>query len=245
VSVSAITAHDERERKTLAHAHMSAHERELYTPSSDDDNELKPSLDSLKEQIDDETNLYELGRILWRMSQLDASERCFKRLLKQEHSNPVIIPGCYLHLGNIASNREQYDEAIAYHRYGLELKQKTLPPNHPHLAYSHNSLGEALRKHGDFDEALVQYKSALALWQQEYGANDHENIAMCLHNIGTVYAQRDELQEAMSYFTHALKVMERCLPTIHPKIACTLRNIGSVLGLVGRSEQAREAFSKQ
>jgi hypothetical protein len=27
------TAHDERERKALAHAHMSAHERELYTPT--------------------------------------------------------------------------------------------------------------------------------------------------------------------------------------------------------------------
>jgi hypothetical protein len=34
VSVSAITAHDERERKALAHAHMSAHERELYTPNT-------------------------------------------------------------------------------------------------------------------------------------------------------------------------------------------------------------------
>ncbi len=33
MSVSVISAHRERERKALAHAHMSAHERELYTPS--------------------------------------------------------------------------------------------------------------------------------------------------------------------------------------------------------------------
>ncbi len=34
-SVSVISAHGERERATDAHAHMSAHERELYTPSRD------------------------------------------------------------------------------------------------------------------------------------------------------------------------------------------------------------------
>ena len=79
---------------------------------NDDDHQLRSSLDSLKEQIDDETNLYELGRILWKMNQWDASEECFKRLLDQEHSNPVIVPGCYLHLGNIAHNRGHYDEAI-------------------------------------------------------------------------------------------------------------------------------------
>ncbi|CAF0776698.1 unnamed protein product [Adineta ricciae] len=211
---------------------------------SDNDSELKPSLDSLKEQIDDETNLYELGRILWKMSQLDASERCFKRLIAQNHPNPVIIPGCYLHLGNIAGNKGNYEQAIAYHRCGLELRQKTLPSNHPHLPYSHNALGEALRKHGDFDEALQQYKNAFILWQQEYNGDDHPNIAMCLHNIGTIHAQRNELQQAVNYFTRALQIMARCLPTIHPMVASSLRNIGSILGLIGQLDQAREAFQK-
>jgi tetratricopeptide (TPR) repeat protein len=178
------------------------------------------------------------------MNQWDASERCFKRLLEQEHPNPVIVPGCYLHLGNIAHSREHYDEAIEHHRPSLALKQKTLSPDHPHLPYSYNSLGEALRELGDYEDALIQYKSALALWREEYGEDNHENIAMCLHNIGTVHGHRDELQEALRYFLDALRVMARCLPTIHPMVARTLRNVGSVLGLVGQSEQALEKFQR-
>ena len=86
---------------------------------------MMSSLDSFNKQIDDETNLYELGRILWKMNQWNASERCFKRLLEQEHSSPVIVPGCYLHLGNTAHSRGLYDEVIEYHRHALTLKQKT------------------------------------------------------------------------------------------------------------------------
>ena len=124
------------------------------------------------------------------------------------------------------------------------MKQKTLPPDHPHLAYSYNSLGEALRERGDYGDALIQYKNALALWRQEYGEDNHENIAMCLHNIGTVPGHRDELKEALRYFLDALQVMARCLPTIHPLVAGTLRNVGSVLGLAGQSEQALDKFQR-
>ncbi|CAF4031163.1 unnamed protein product [Rotaria sp. Silwood1] len=211
---------------------------------SDDDSDLKPSFDSLKEDIDDETNLYELGRIFWNMKHLDASERCFNELLKQEHSNVHIISGCYLLLGNIAADRGQYNEAVAYHRRALELKQETLSNDHPHLPYSHNGLGEALRQRGDFDEALIHYQKALDLWRKQYGGDDHENVAMCLHNIGTIHGERDELTEALKYFFQALQIMDRCLPNIHPMVAKTLKNIGSVFGLFGQSEQALKAFER-
>ncbi|CAF3599622.1 unnamed protein product [Rotaria socialis] len=211
---------------------------------NDDNNELKPSFDSLKENIDDETNLYELGRIFWNMKHLDASERCFKELLQQQHSNVHIIPGCYLHLGNIATDRGQYNEAVAYHRHALELKQQVLPNDHPHLPYSENSLGEALRQSGKFDEALIHYQKALNLWRQQYNGGDRENVAMCLHNIGTIHGERDELAEALTCFLQALQIMDRCLPNIHPKIARTLKNIGSVFGLLGQIEPALRAFKR-
>ena len=38
--------------------------------------------------------------------------------------------------------------------------------------------------------------------------------------------------------------MSRCLPDIHPKIAKTLKNIGSVFGMYGQNEQALQAFTK-
>ena len=211
---------------------------------SDDHTELKATFDSLKENIDDETNLYELGRIFWNMKNLDAAERCFNKLIQQTHSNINVIPGCYLHLGNIASDRGQYDKAVEFHRRSLELKQQILPEDHPYLPYSHNSLGEVLRLCGNFDEALLHYKKALSLWQRQYGNDEHENIAMCLHNIGTVYGQRDQLGEALKCFLQALQIMSRCLPDIHPKIAKTLKNIGSVFGMYGQNEQALQAFTK-
>jgi tetratricopeptide (TPR) repeat protein len=211
---------------------------------SDEDSDLKPSFDSLRENIDEETNLYELGRIFWNMKHLNASEKCFKELLLQKHSNIHIIPGCYLHLGNIAKDRGQFKEAIHYHRQGLELKEKTFSEDHPHIPYSHNSLGEALRQDGNFTEALVHYQKAMSLWRKQYGNDDHENIAMCLHNIGTCFAEQDDLEEALKYFLRALYIMNRCLPSIHPKVALTLRNVGSILGLSGQIQQALVTFKK-
>ncbi|CAF3339059.1 unnamed protein product [Rotaria socialis] len=211
---------------------------------SDHDSELTPSFERLKEDIDDETNLYELGRVFWKMQHLNASERCFKELVQQQHSNPHVLPGCYLMLGNLATDRGQYKEAVDYHRRSLELKQKTLPNDHPHLPYSHNSLGEALRQCGDFDEALIHHQKALDLWRQQYQGDDHENVAMCFHNIGTVFAERDEIREALKYFLQALQIMNRCLPDIHPSIARTLKNIGVASGILGLNDQALVAFEQ-
>ena len=47
-----------------------------------------------------------------------------------------------------------------------EIKQKTLPANHPDLAISYNNIGLVYDKMGEYSKALSYYEKAQQIWQK-------------------------------------------------------------------------------
>jgi hypothetical protein len=47
----------------------------------------------------------------------------------------------YHMIGTVKTSQEKCKEAIEFYRKSLEIYQKTLPQNHPHLATSYNNIG--------------------------------------------------------------------------------------------------------
>jgi len=197
---------------------------------SDDGSEIKPALENLKENIDDETNSSELARIMCEIGDTTSAERLVKRFIERETHNQATMGCCYTLLGIIESNRGNLDQAISYYRQGLMLKQQHLSPDHLYIPYSHNSLGLALQKREFLDEALEQFIRTLDLWCRQYESGIHENIAMCSHAIGMINVLQDDYKLASNNFSRAYEMLCICLSSIHSRTATVLKCIGSLYG---------------
>ena len=211
---------------------------------SDDDSEIKPALENLRGNIDDETNSYELARIMYEIGDTTAAEQLLHSFIERETPNQATMGCCYTLLGLIETKRGNFDQAISNHRKGLALKQQHLPADHIYIPYSHNSLGLALQQRGHSDEALEHFNRALELWRKQYKDAVHENIAMCFHNIGMIYAEQEKYQLASKNFSQAYEMLCTCVSQIHPRTATTLQCIGSIYGNTGNIAMATKIFEK-
>jgi tetratricopeptide (TPR) repeat protein len=65
----------------------------------------------------------------------------------------------------------EYSKALSSHEKALEIYQKTLPANHPHLATSYNNTGLVYYNMGEYSRALSYYERALDILQRSLPPN--------------------------------------------------------------------------
>jgi tetratricopeptide (TPR) repeat protein len=77
---------------------------------------------------------------------------------------------------------EEYSKALLFYEKALEIRQKTLPPNHPLLATSYNNIGWLYRDIGDYSKALRFFERALDIRQRSLPANHSsiQNVRKCI-----------------------------------------------------------------
>ena len=103
---------------------------------------------------------------------------CSKRHLKK-----VKRALYYNQLGCLKQNQGDNKKAIEYYEKALEIRQKTLPPNHPSLATSYNNIGlvymnmESTQKHFHFTTKALEI-------QQKTLPQNHPDLATSYNNIG-------------------------------------------------------------
>jgi tetratricopeptide (TPR) repeat protein len=99
------------------------------------------------------------------MGQSDKAQQVYEVLLEQTSSDREKA-NIYHQLGLAKDDQGEYKEAITFYEKALEIKQKTLPPNHPHLAGSYNNIGVVYYNMGDYPKALSYYEKALEIEQK-------------------------------------------------------------------------------
>ncbi len=67
-------------------------------------------------------------------------------------------------------------------------------------------MGNLLDDRGDHDQALKMYKEALQI-QRDVG--DESMQAICLNNIGAVYFEKAQYEDARTYYQQALQLREK------------------------------------
>jgi tetratricopeptide (TPR) repeat protein len=82
----------------------------------------------------------------------------------------------------------------------------------PQKARPHNNLGNALKSHGNFAEAIAHYRQALRI---------NPNYAKAYNNLGTALAAEGKSEQAIEQFNHALE--------LNPAYAEAYNNIGVAL----------------
>jgi superkiller protein 3 len=110
-------------------------------------------------------------------------------------------------------NKRQYDGAIANFRKALAL--------HPEEPMVHNSLGVALARAGDPDQAARHYRQAIAI-SADY-PDPHSNL-------GAVLLSKARLDEAVSELEQAIR--------LNPEYGEAFSNLGAALAQQGRLDPA-------
>jgi tetratricopeptide (TPR) repeat protein len=195
--------------------------------TSDNDPDLRVLTDRIQaETFPDDKGWYRLGLVLLKMGQPEKAQQVYEILLEQATEKSVKAP-IYHQLGKTKYDQGEYQEAITFYEKSLEIKEKTLPPNHLNLAPSYNNIGLVYFNMGDYSKAFSSYKKALEIQQRSLPPN-HPSLAMSYNNIGVVYRNMGDYSKALSSHEKALAVRQQSLPPNHPNLAISYNNIGNV-----------------
>ncbi|CAF1656913.1 unnamed protein product [Adineta ricciae] len=115
------------------------HEVQLQL-TADDDPQLRVLTDRIESEVQGSTGWHRLGRLLLNLGQLDKAEELYNVLLGQT-SDKRDRAHYYHQLGYLKDDQGDYKMAIEYYEKALEIREKSLPSNHPDLATSYNNIG--------------------------------------------------------------------------------------------------------
>ncbi len=212
------------------------------TLTSDHDPQLQELTKSMQNDTKGPTGWFRLGRLMMKVAQFDKAQQVFEVILDRT-TNEEEKGEIYYYLGWIKMDQGKYTEAITDYEKSLEIRQKTLPPNHPNLATSYNNIGRVYDDMGEYSKALSYYEKALEIKQKTLPPN-HPNLATSYNNIGRVYDDMGEYSKALSYYEKALEIKQKTLPANHPSLATSYSNIGVVYYNMGEYSKALSCYEK-
>jgi tetratricopeptide (TPR) repeat protein len=212
------------------------------TLTGDHDPQLQELTKSMQKDTEGPTGWFRLGRLMMKVAQFDKAQQVFEMILDRT-TDEKEKGQIYQYLGWIKDDQGKYTEAITYYEKSLEIKQKTLPANHPDLADSYNNIGSVYDDMGEYSKALSYYEKALEIYQKTLPAN-HPDLATSYNNIGSVYVNMGEYSKALSSYEKALETYQKTLPANHPDLATSHNNIGSMYVNMGEYSKALSYYEK-
>ncbi|CAF1434436.1 unnamed protein product, partial [Rotaria sordida] len=213
----------------------------LTLTNANDDQQLSTLMESIRQEITG-TGWQKMGTLLRKLGENNKAEQLYNMLLN-EAPNENHESYCYHCLGMIKYNLGQYNEAIKFYQKSLDIKEKTLPPNHPDLAASYNNIGAVYFNMGEYSKALSSHERALEIKKIALPPN-HPDLAASYNNIGAVYFNMGEYSKALSSYERSLEIRKIALPPNHPDLASSYNNIGNVYYNMGEYSKALSSYER-
>ncbi|CAF0817358.1 unnamed protein product, partial [Didymodactylos carnosus] len=206
--------------------------------TNDEDKQLRHLTDRYREEIQGPTALHRLAILLCKMGEDRKAKEVYELLLGRTNEDDMEERAyIYNQLGIVCSAINNQEAALAHFKKSLELHLTYLSPDAPQLASCYSNIGQCLRNQGNFSETLEQYQRCLdiELSQPELD-QDQRSIAMTHYNIGDLFLEHDCLDEALKSHERSLKLRLASLPPLHPDLAYSYGQIGSIFMNQGKWE---------
>jgi tetratricopeptide (TPR) repeat protein len=221
-------------------------ERRLFevnlTITPDNDSQLRALTERLDVEVQGCTEWDRLGRILLQVGNSKKAEELYNTLLL--HSSDEGEEALYnQQLGAIKQNQGEYKDAIIFYVKALDIREKTLPANHPELGASHEFVGLVYYHMGEYSKALSFFEKALGIRKIALPAN-HPDLGDSYHNLGSVYDSMGEYSNALSLHETALDIRQKSLPPNHLDLATSYSNISNVYDHMGEYSKALSFHEK-
>jgi DNA-binding HTH domain-containing proteins len=158
---------------------------------------LKTSLDIFKELKDEQwiaTIYIEIGNVYWYLNDYENSKKNYEESLEMSYrmNRDDFIAANLTNLGLILQDLEQYDKAIDYLLKGNAVTKKIGSINN--LIISHNDIGTAYFKNGDYKNSIINHTKAIAL----------ADSIKALDILGDGYFGRSKAYEEVGDYANAL-----------------------------------------
>ena len=211
--------------------------------TNDNDKDLRVLTESIRKEIDPECKeWYRLGKLLLKLAQPDKAEQLYEVLLGQAVDD-IEKALSYYHIGWAKYDKGEYKEALTFYEKALQLRQQSLPSNHPHLADCYHCIGLVYYRMGDYLRASSYSEKALEIQQQSLPSN-HPDLANSYNSIGNVYQSMGDYSKALSSHERALGIRQQSFPPNHPDLAASYNNIGNAYYNMGDYPEALSSFKK-
>jgi tetratricopeptide (TPR) repeat protein len=130
-----------------------------------------------------------------------------------------------------------------------------LSADDPELASNYDNIGGIYQDMRQYDKALFFYEKALKINEKllhsnhpelsvTYSPANHPSIARAYNNIGDVYQQMRQFENALSFYEKALQIQKISLPQYHSDFAWTYMQIGQVYYSIGKYSTALSYFER-
>jgi len=150
---------------------------------------------------------------------------------------PELDSGLQHVLGTILLRQGEHGEALQRLKQALDIRQKTLGPEHPEVASTLNALGIVSKEAGQYEEALAYYQKAIQISEITLGS-EHPLVADAFTNLGNVLRRQGKFDAALEAERRALAIREKVFGPENPRVAASLMNVGTVLRFQGRYAEA-------
>ena len=179
--------------------------------------ETLPSSDAARSAIHRSLGVLATHRRDWA-----SAEREFSRALAEmpPDTDPEVRALARHNLGVVVYRQGRYDEAEEHLVEALEIRQRELDPDHPHLARSFNALGAILLGRNRPEDALGYVRSSVEHRERTLGP-DHPDLAKALGNLAKIEAELGLFDEALSHSRRAVAIEVAALGPDHPDLART------------------------
>ncbi len=137
----------------------------------------------------------------------------------------------------------KYSEAEPLFRRALEIRQKTLGPEHPGVAAVLSNLGLLYNNQGQYAKAEPPYQQALTILEKALGP-EHPAVATSLDNLAGLYQDQGQYARAEPLFQRALAIREKPLGPEHLGVALSLNNLAALYQLQGQFLRAESLYQR-
>ncbi len=159
---------------------------------------------------------------------------------QQDHN---LISAIYNNIGTIYYRQHDYTKGLDYYQRSLELKLKTLGPEHRDVALAYNNIAAIYQETGDNEQAGLYYQKAYDIRLKVQGEN-HPETALVRRNLGIVDLETQNYLGGIERFRQCLPVWIEQVDPNHPEVATLYDHMGQGYLYLDDPEQALSLFRK-
>jgi len=157
--------------------------------------------------------------------------------IMEGRGNDVAVARTLDVLAAIQMDLEEFDRAESNFKRSLQLRQGSLPDDHPDIAQSLNNLGSLYMRSQRYDLAVPMLEQALDRYRRTLG-DRHPQVVVVTYNLGSTLSDAGNLESARLKLESAWKLATEIFPEGHLNTTVIQAKYGECLGRLAHFEEA-------
>jgi tetratricopeptide (TPR) repeat protein len=175
------------------------------------------------------------GDLLALQAEFDAGEKAYREAIRIASARPhdrqsqMDLASSLAGLGTLLDLDGRYADAEQTLRDALKLQQALYGDNDPGVARTMKDLARTMTRGGNPGAAIPLMQRALAVQRELRGNEPHPDLAEVLNDMGYVFNENGDLDNAEKFYRESLAMYRRLLGDKHPYVATELENVAFTL----------------